>query len=314
MIYEVYHGRTVSDPTFDYRFVGSSEANDQYGPGFYFTDVESEAARYSESGGSVIKALIEINKPLTDKTKLNKRQVDFMLRNSPEIKAVFDNMNDSDAMEEAFYETRMLSNLAENFESAYEIAVDMYVGKTALDGMMSIWNDNYKHDPDIYLQNLIKLGYDGVIIPSEATIYVVFSPTQIKVIDVKLVESIGINMKKFINSFKSKSNEALIESIIDGYELIFENEGEICDLINKHKDKLEGGKSDNLNAEEIAKKHGISTEDIKKQIQMGIKIEQEHTDDPDLALEIALDHLEEIPDYYTRLKNMESEAGITGED
>ena len=41
------------------------------------------------------------------------------------------------------------------------------------------------------------------------------------------------------------------------------------------------------------------------QIQKGIDIELEHTDDPMLALEIALDHLEENPEYYDYLIEME---------
>ena len=45
-----------------------------------------------------------------------------------------------------------------------------------------------------------------------------------------------------------------------------------------------------------------------EQMAMGIKVEREHTDDPDIAKEIASDHLEEISDYYTRLKKMEDEA------
>ena len=40
----------------------------------------------------------------------------------------------------------------------------------------------------------------------------------------------------------------------------------------------------------------------------GIKVEQEHTGDKNLAREIAMDHLAEIPDYYTRLKKMEDAA------
>lgn len=40
----------------------------------------------------------------------------------------------------------------------------------------------------------------------------------------------------------------------------------------------------------------------------GVKVEREHTPDPDLAREIAMDHLTEFPDYYTRLDRMESEA------
>jgi len=45
-----------------------------------------------------------------------------------------------------------------------------------------------------------------------------------------------------------------------------------------------------------------------KELEMGIKVEKEHTDDEDVARKIALDHLTEIPDYYTRLKKMEDEA------
>lgn len=38
---------------------------------------------------------------------------------------------------------------------------------------------------------------------------------------------------------------------------------------------------------------------------MGIKVEMEHTSDPDIAKEIALDHLTEDPEYYTHLAEME---------
>ena len=41
---------------------------------------------------------------------------------------------------------------------------------------------------------------------------------------------------------------------------------------------------------------------------MGEKIEHEHTKDHDMARHIALQHLNEIPDYYTRLKKMEDDA------
>lgn len=43
---------------------------------------------------------------------------------------------------------------------------------------------------------------------------------------------------------------------------------------------------------------------------MGIEVEKEHTDDEEIAKRIALDHLKEFPDYYTRLKKMEDEARL----
>lgn len=60
--------------------------------------------------------------------------------------------------------------------------------------------------------------------------------------------------------------------------------------------------------EEIAKKHGVPVEMIKQQLQKGIKVEYEHTKDTKAATEISLDHLLELPDYYTRLDKMERGA------
>ena len=45
-----------------------------------------------------------------------------------------------------------------------------------------------------------------------------------------------------------------------------------------------------------------------EQLEMGIKVEMEHTDDPAKAKEIAMDHLVEDPEYYTHLQKMENES------
>ena len=50
-----------------------------------------------------------------------------------------------------------------------------------------------------------------------------------------------------------------------------------------------------------------------KQIEKGIEIEVEHTDDKDLAKEIAKDHLEEVPNYYITDKG-ESRLDILEQD
>ena len=60
--------------------------------------------------------------------------------------------------------------------------------------------------------------------------------------------------------------------------------------------------------EQIAKKHRLDVSFIQKQLDMGEPIEHEHTKDHELARDIALQHLDEIPDYYTRLKKMEADA------
>ena len=60
--------------------------------------------------------------------------------------------------------------------------------------------------------------------------------------------------------------------------------------------------------ESIAKKHRQDISFVRNQLKMGIAIEKEHTKDRDLAADIALQHLDEFPDYYTKLKKMESDA------
>ena len=44
------------------------------------------------------------------------------------------------------------------------------------------------------------------------------------------------------------------------------------------------------------------------EVARGIDVETEHTDNPEIALFITLHHLDEFPDYYTRLDKMEKRA------
>ena len=71
---------------------------------------------------------------------------------------------------------------------------------------------------------------------------------------------------------------------------------------------LKGGKADKLSLQQIADKFNVSVEKIKAQIQKGISIEMEHTDNKEKASEIATDHVSEFPDYYDRLTKMEKKA------
>lgn len=46
-----------------------------------------------------------------------------------------------------------------------------------------------------------------------------------------------------------------------------------------------------------------------EQMRMGMQVERQHTLDPAHAAAIACDHLQELPDYYTRLARMEQHLG-----
>ena len=60
-----------------------------------------------------------------------------------------------------------------------------------------------------------------------------------------------------------------------------------------------------LSEKDIADLHNMDLKDIKKEISIGTTIEMEHTDDKEEAKKIAMEHIKEVPDYYT-----DSEYGI----
>jgi len=71
--------------------------------------------------------------------------------------------------------------------------------------------------------------------------------------------------------------------------------------MDEWQDQLPGGKADK----------NQPTDFDPKELAMGIRVEMEHTKNARLAKEIAMDHLKEIPDYYTRLAKMEKGAGVS---
>jgi hypothetical protein len=83
---------------------------------------------------------------------------------------------------------------------------------------------------------------------------------------------------------------------------------------------LKGGKADNKTFDELVNKYKTKGKDIKivekelkNQLNKGINVEMEHTDNRKKAKEIAMDHLFEDPKYYDKLEKIESnEASSTG--
>jgi hypothetical protein len=101
----------------------------------------------------------------------------------------------------------------------------------------------------------------------------------------------------------------------------------VVDLSNNHdyemneSEKLKGGLGDKKTLEDIAKKHDSKgyyhndnmVQSLKKELNMGVKIEMEHTNDKSKAKEIAMDHLWENPSYYSKLKKSDvDEETMTG--
>jgi hypothetical protein len=73
-------------------------------------------------------------------------------------------------------------------------------------------------------------------------------------------------------------------------------------------EKIPGGLAKGLTLKDLAKYHKMPLQSIKKKLDQGIKVEMEHTTDKSIAREIAMDHIYEDPNYYTKLKTIEKEA------
>ena len=71
--------------------------------------------------------------------------------------------------------------------------------------------------------------------------------------------------------------------------------------------KLVGGRADNETIKDIAKKFRVPVKYLKQQLEKGMKVESEHTDDKEKQKEIAEDHLAEFPNYYIKLSEVEDE-------
>jgi len=78
--------------------------------------------------------------------------------------------------------------------------------------------------------------------------------------------------------------------------------------IDETAEAIPGGISKSMSIEDIAKMHDVDLEELIDEYEAGIKIEMEHTDDNEVAAEIARDHLYEDPTYYTKLAKMEDPA------
>jgi predicted ABC-type ATPase len=101
-----------------------------------------------------------------------------------------------------------------------------------------------------------------------------------------------------VNKFlKKKSGEPVKKAYIQDDDLL------------KDGGKIKVGRlAKGMNLYDIAKHHGISLSELKKQLQLGIKTEMEHTYDKEIAKAIAYDHLFENPTYYSDLSKMEMQA------
>ena len=176
-------------------------------------------------------------------------------------------------------------------------------------------NESFSNDNNIVLfdknnGNELTISFDG------------------KAIITNIVNNIGVDTTfnigdelyypDFINEFYSK-----VKDIISFDSKTKSNLIKLASINTKNRNLTESIKVDELeikepmSIEEIAEKHDVSIEYIESILPEVTDIEMEHTDNPDLALKIALHHLEETPLYYDEkigLPNMEEELDNLDDD
>lgn len=64
---------------------------------------------------------------------------------------------------------------------------------------------------------------------------------------------------------------------------------------------VKNGLSQGMTLEDIARMHKVDVLSIQKELNKGIEVEKEHTSSEEEARKIAMDHLVETPDYYSRI-------------
>jgi GNAT superfamily N-acetyltransferase len=78
--------------------------------------------------------------------------------------------------------------------------------------------------------------------------------------------------------------------------------------IEPMKQELQIGKvAKGMSVQQIAQHHNTTVDEIQKQLDKGIQVEMEHTDNQYIARAIALDHVYESPVYYDKLETIEKE-------
>ncbi len=112
---------------------------------------------------------------------------------------------------------------------------------------------------------------------------------------------IGFGFMPFVNSDRTwaQAQPQLRQSVerkFEEYRTAIKENHQVD--IKNFKDRIKGGLADGK---------AITNYDL-AQLLEGIKYERQHTTDNLLALELAMDHLETIPDYYTRIARLEWEC------
>lgn len=157
-----YHGSNSIIEKFDFAHIGTGTGVYQEGPGFYFTSDPEDAKKY---GKYVKKYLLHMNKLVSLTGRVPVSQIRKLIDAAPNL-------------------SETLTNFDEDPIKAKNMALNMIIQNTPFQAFLSVWGDFYMREENgdaLYLRNMIKFKYDGVLIPRNNLNHViVFNPSKIQ--------------------------------------------------------------------------------------------------------------------------------------
>lgn len=168
--YLAYHGSSHKITKFSDIFVGGKDARDQEGPGIYFTTSYEDAKGYAGDGGYVYEVNLTPGKLLSNDKKSDEKtlkpQVIKLIKSSKNWERIA--LSYGDDSEEGL--DGMLWKYIDNSRNDKEVFV-------------TLASEVYKSEPGAYVKNMVKLGYDGVYLPSKdgGANIVIYNPKSIKI-------------------------------------------------------------------------------------------------------------------------------------
>ncbi len=167
-----YHGTNADIEKFSHHYIG--KGNDQYGAGFYFSNVSDVASQYATGHDTgtpnVLPVHLKMENPIyhSDTTPLKRQHIEQLIKSAPDYHDSLTNYGDVDY---------------EGFNRVLKRAVDSYTDLPKFHAMVALHGDFYSGHPSTFLQNFTKVtGHDGVVHESKPGEYIVnvFHPHQIK--------------------------------------------------------------------------------------------------------------------------------------
>lgn len=168
---KAFHGTPNKINNFSDEFVGGAEANDQEGPGIYFTTIYEEAVKYANNG-FVYEVILKPKKLVSNETSSN---LDYLTKTIVKLIQMAPNWK----------------NVAKSFDEGLDdmIAKYIYSSQSEKEAFVTLYNDIYKNNPIAYVRNMVKLGYDGVYLPTKdgGAHIVIYNPSLINVVGGKQI-------------------------------------------------------------------------------------------------------------------------------